>query len=255
MLPSLIWSNAGDWDLGALQSDGRAKAAPGWTKRARKQGRVQAPPVRDFEGVVAQHAAKLGNLIHYSRLRAGEVGWTGAPRGVDPADGGLPSARAPRKRQQIQFLCRAVGSLARDGDVIVDFCSGSGHVGLPLAHLFPRCSVVLVDFNAVSMDIARRRVRAAGLTNVRVVEARVQGASALDLASWLRRGGDPEPCCCRAADFTEAFDIGVGLHACGEVGGRAAPATLLRERAHPSCHVCRPPICRLRAVWTLAPRS
>lgn len=252
MLPSLVWSNAGEWNVGGNEPACRTDAAPTWTKRARKQGRVHAPPVRDFEGVVAHHAAQLRNLICYRRLRAAEAEWAGAPRGVDPADG-LPAARAPRKRQQIQFLCRAVSSLARDGDVIVDFCSGSGHVGIPLAHLLPRCTVVLVDMNAVSIDIARRRVRAAGLSNVRVVEARVQGAFpprpnarvAANAPTWNRP---------TAAEFGEPFDIGVGLHACGEVG----VARRLRFGSAQGCVLTGPArrqTFRSRAAWVQAPRS
>ena len=75
--------------------------------------------------------------------------------------------------------------------MIVDFCGGSGHVGLPLAVLLPHCKVVVADINQESLEIVRTRATAAGLTN---------------LTTW---SGD-------VAAFDVCFDIGVALHACGE---------------------------------------
>ena len=43
--------------------------------------------------------------------------------------------------------------------VIVDFCSGSGHLGLLLAACFPQCHVVIADWNVRSLEIARERLR------------------------------------------------------------------------------------------------
>ncbi|XP_019470221.1 glutathione S-transferase C-terminal domain-containing protein isoform X2 [Meleagris gallopavo] len=51
--------------------------------------------------------------------------------------------RALRKQQQLNNLVAAVKKLAKPGDVIVDFCSGGGHVGIVLAHMMPSCQVAL----------------------------------------------------------------------------------------------------------------
>jgi len=57
---------------------------------------------------------------------------------------------------------------------VVEFCAGSGFVLLPLAALFPQARCVLIDCKPRSVQIARERVAAAGLTNVLVLEARIE---------------------------------------------------------------------------------
>jgi hypothetical protein len=54
------------------------------------------------------------------------------------------SLRLERKCQQLQGLAVPVVELAtsRQGIIIVDFCSGGGHLGLLLAHLLPQVSPV-----------------------------------------------------------------------------------------------------------------
>ena len=41
---------------------------------------------------------------------------------------------------QLASLASPVTHLARTGDIIVDFCSGSGHLGLLMAHLIPHAT-------------------------------------------------------------------------------------------------------------------
>jgi hypothetical protein len=41
----------------------------------------------------------------------------------------------------------------RDGDVVVEFCAGSGYVALPMACLFPTCTFILLDMKQRSLDI------------------------------------------------------------------------------------------------------
>ena len=57
---------------------------------------------------------------------------------------------------------------------VVEFCAGSGFVLLPLAALFPQVHCVLIDCKPRSVQIARDRVAAAGLTNVLVLESRIE---------------------------------------------------------------------------------
>jgi 16S rRNA G1207 methylase RsmC len=41
-------------------------------------------------------------------------------------------------------MAAAVKLLAKEGDTIVDFCSGGGHLGIILAYLMPNSTVILV---------------------------------------------------------------------------------------------------------------
>ena len=45
---------------------------------------------------------------------------------------------------QLENMAVAVLKLAKDGDRIVDFCSGGGHLGIVLAYLLPKSTVYLV---------------------------------------------------------------------------------------------------------------
>ena len=47
-------------------------------------------------------------------------------------------------RFQLENMAMAVMKLAKDGDRIVDFCSGGGHLGIVLAYLLPKSTVYLV---------------------------------------------------------------------------------------------------------------
>ncbi|XP_053796761.1 glutathione S-transferase C-terminal domain-containing protein isoform X4 [Vidua chalybeata] len=69
--------------------------------------------------------------------------WTSLPSAVSPGEGKMSRDRALRKQQQLNNLVAAVTKLARPGDLIVDFCSGGGHVGIVLAYMMPSCQVAL----------------------------------------------------------------------------------------------------------------
>ena len=46
-----------------------------------------------------------------------------------------------------------LAALARPGDIVVEFCAGSGYVALPLACMFPQCTFVLLDKKEPSLAI------------------------------------------------------------------------------------------------------
>ncbi|XP_048799318.1 glutathione S-transferase C-terminal domain-containing protein isoform X2 [Lagopus muta] len=71
------------------------------------------------------------------------IDWPSLPAAVNPGEGKMSRDRALRKQQQLNNLVAAVTKLAKPGDVIVDFCSGGGHVGIVLAHMMPSCQVAL----------------------------------------------------------------------------------------------------------------
>ena len=161
---------------------------------------------KQFEAVVDEVVEK-GFTPSYSLLPSARDGqiidWAALPTSVDPGAtkgrGGLiPPRRAERKRWQVESLWRAAswllpstGTEPGNGAVIVDFCGGSGHVGLPLAALLPSCHVVVADINAESLEIVAQRAAEANLTN---------------LSTWV---GDVK-------GFAQPFDLALALHACGE---------------------------------------
>ncbi|NXK51764.1 GSTCD protein, partial [Chauna torquata] len=118
------------------------------------------------------------------------IDWTNLPSAVSPGEGKMSRDRALRKQQQLNNLVAAVKKLAKPGDVIVDFCSGGGHVGIVLAYMMPSCQVVLIENKELSLIRAKDRSDELGLNNVSFIQAN------LDY-------------------FNGTFNIGVALHACG----------------------------------------
>ncbi|KAJ8912553.1 hypothetical protein NQ315_006625 [Exocentrus adspersus] len=117
--------------------------------------------------------------------------WTDIPLEANPTGGALPEKRASRKQQQLENLVKAVVKIATDKCCrIVDFCSGSGHLGILLALLLPNCEIILIENKEQSLKRARDRIDNLGLANVITIQ------SNLDY-------------------FHGSFDIGVSLHACG----------------------------------------
>ncbi|NWH88938.1 GSTCD protein, partial [Aegithalos caudatus] len=116
--------------------------------------------------------------------------WTSLPSAVSPGEGKMSRDRALRKQQQLNNLVAAVTKLAKPGDLIVDFCSGGGHVGIVLAYMMPSCQVVLIENKELSLIRAKDRSDELGLNNIWFIQAN------LDY-------------------FNGAFNIGVALHACG----------------------------------------
>ncbi|XP_075980144.1 glutathione S-transferase C-terminal domain-containing protein homolog [Anticarsia gemmatalis] len=116
--------------------------------------------------------------------------WNDIPDGANPTAGHLPDERVMRKSQQLENLALAVMEIAKEGDLIVDFCSGSGHLGILLAHLLPKCTVILLENKEQSLHRARLRVHEMGLKNVYFFQ-------------------------CNLDFYVGKFDVGVALHACG----------------------------------------
>ncbi|MEQ2298637.1 hypothetical protein AMECASPLE_007398 [Ameca splendens] len=102
----------------------------------------------------------------------------------------MSNIRAIRKMQQLNNLVAMVTELARPGDTVVDFCSGTGHVGIVLAHTLPDCQIILIENKEESLVRAQRRSSELDLKNIGFLQAN------LDY-------------------FTRPFQIGVALHACG----------------------------------------
>ncbi|XP_065356985.1 glutathione S-transferase C-terminal domain-containing protein homolog [Calliphora vicina] len=102
----------------------------------------------------------------------------------------LPQERLLRKRQQLENLANAVASLAHQGQRIIDFCSGTGHLGILLALKLPQCEIILMENKAISLQKAKQRTNDLKLTNLRFYQ-------------------------CNIDYFEGDFDVGTSLHACG----------------------------------------
>ena len=122
-------------------------------------------------------------------------------------------SRLDRKIQQLDNVARAVMDCAVDGDVIVDFCSGGGHLGIVLAHLLPRCRVIMVDNKEESVRQARRRAAQLALPNMELIQ------SNLDY-------------------FKGRFNIGVALHACGVATDLVLHSCLSKRASFVLCPCC-----------------
>lgn len=118
------------------------------------------------------------------------INWNEVPDGANPSAGHLPHVRVKRKTQQLENLTLAILSIAKAGDLIVDFCSGGGHLGILVAYLLPKCTVILLENKEQSLLRARERVHEMGLKNVYFFQ-------------------------CNLDFFIGKFDIGIALHACG----------------------------------------
>ncbi|XP_037113859.1 glutathione S-transferase C-terminal domain-containing protein isoform X2 [Syngnathus acus] len=116
--------------------------------------------------------------------------WDSLPDAINPTEGKMSKIRTVRKRQQLNNLVAMVTQLAKPGDTVVDFCSGTGHMGIVLAHALPLCQVILIENKEESLIRAHGRSLELGLENIGFIQAN------LDY-------------------FTGPFQIGVALHACG----------------------------------------
>ncbi|PIK60535.1 putative glutathione S-transferase C-terminal domain-containing protein isoform X2 [Apostichopus japonicus] len=68
------------------------------------------------------------------------IDWSALPAAVSPQQGEVPADRLLKKHQQIENLVTMVMAIVQDGDTIVDFCSGGGHVGIILAYFVTQVS-------------------------------------------------------------------------------------------------------------------
>ncbi|XP_053697303.1 glutathione S-transferase C-terminal domain-containing protein homolog [Sabethes cyaneus] len=138
--------------------------------------------------------------------------WETVPLIAKPEGGKLPSKRLERKRHQLECLANEVIALARPGDIIVDFCSGTGHLGILLAFLLPDCTIYLLENKEESQQLAMERMQRLGLSNIVYFQ-------------------------CNLNYFTARFDIGVSLHACG-IASDIVLEKCLQQRAKFVCCPC-----------------
>jgi len=116
--------------------------------------------------------------------------WSALPSIVQPGAGSLPLSRTARKAGQLESLAAPLVDLVSDGDIVVDFCAGGGHLGLLLAHLLPQATLHMVENKEESLARARARGLAMEGTN-----------------TWFFQSN---------LDYYQGeFQVGCSLHACG----------------------------------------
>nr|SVE84252.1 EOG090X0615 [Daphnia pulex] len=142
-----------------------------------------------------------------------KIDWSALPDPAHPQQGHVPGSRLDRKIQQLDGMAAAVVDAVSVGDVVVDFCSGGGHLGILLAYLLPRCHVIMVDNKEESIRNARHRVAQLELDNVTIIQ------SNLDY-------------------FRGRFDLGVALHACGVATDLVLQTCLTQRAAFVLCPCC-----------------
>lgn len=142
-----------------------------------------------------------------------KIDWNALPELVHPLGGQLPPERLDKKCQQLENLTAAVKAMARPGQVIVDFCSGGGHLAIVLAYLLPEAIVYLVENKQESLMRAVHRVQSLGLSNCRFYQGNMDY-------------------------FKGRFDIGVSLHACGVATDLVIQACIRNGASFVSCPCC-----------------
>ncbi|XP_059082180.1 glutathione S-transferase C-terminal domain-containing protein homolog [Tigriopus californicus] len=186
-----------------------------------------------------------------SDKKSNKIDWSSLPHLVHPMGGMLPEKRLLKKCQQLENLASAVLDVVareraewskngqreamtstafdfsqssshhtqsegchrdRQWPIIVDFCSGGGHLGILLAFLLPRAQIYLVENKEESLRRAFERVDKLGLSNVGFFQ-------------------------CNLDYFSGGFDIGVSLHACGVATDLVLKACL-DNQAHFVCCPC-----------------
>lgn len=143
----------------------------------------------DIENALNSVTNDMELVVCANKFESG-FNWNDIPDGANPTAGHLPDDRIIRKSQQLKNLTLPVLEIAKEGDLIVDFCSGSGHLGILIAYLLPKCTVILLENKEQSLIRARLRVHEMGLKNVYFFQ-------------------------CNLDFFIGKFDIGIALHACG----------------------------------------
>ena len=103
------------------------------------------------------------------------IDWSILSPHANPQAGDLPKNRVERKCQQIEnfyYLFRKEIYSRRNEHsrplVVVDFCSGGGHLGIFLAYMYPDCQFKMIENKEESHELAIKRIDSLGIKNCHV---------------------------------------------------------------------------------------
>ncbi|GFT10224.1 glutathione S-transferase C-terminal domain-containing protein [Nephila pilipes] len=154
-------------------------------------------------------------FIHpqYSTDYCSKLEWEKLPSALHPATGDLPQNRVDRKCQQIESMVTATLKVAKEGQTIVEFCAGGGHIGLLIAYFLPKCKVLLIENKESSILRAKKRAESLNLQNVFFYQ-------------------------CNLDYFKGSFDLGVSLHACGVATDLVIQQCIKQQASFVCCPCC-----------------
>ena len=116
---------------------------------------------------------------------------------------------------------------------IVDFAGGTGHLAVPLALLLPECEVVCVDLKKWSLDLLRARVD--GYFDVSTIQDAIgvehESQATKALRNLYTYYGSIQ-------SYSDSFDIGVSLHACGEASDWVLRKCVEKNACFVVCSCC-----------------
>ncbi|XP_063413306.1 glutathione S-transferase C-terminal domain-containing protein-like [Mytilus trossulus] len=181
------------------------------SRRCRGKYRPIKPDVLSALDKVVKGEIQIETGIH-PRGDNTAILWSEVPEGVDPGLE-LPKKRLLRKCEQLENLVTAVLELAKPGDVIVDFCSGGGHLGIAVAYFLPECKVYLIENKEESLIRAKQRIDKLNMKNVVIYQ-------------------------CNQDYFRGKFDIGMCLHACGVATDMVLKQCLQNNASFVICPCC-----------------
>ena len=157
--------------------------------------------------------------------RAVIVPWDALPPRLNPEHyetGQLKTVKKrEKKRQQIANMIEHVSRLlparvSKGKAVAVDFCCGSGHVGLVLAAMRPDIDVYFLDCNAVALAHAKNRAAQLQIHNVKFLRMDIKEYPVLDLP----------------------FHVGFALHGCGPATDFVLDKCLAARASYVMCPCC-----------------
>lgn len=201
-----ILNSIDDFSLYKREPKGQRARARKFTKQHELDQAIHKIDEMGIDTVALYNSPNKGDVPH-------SLNWSDIPSNVLPECEQIPETRLDRKRDQLLCLAKEVAELSLPGNVIVDFCSGAGHLGILIAHQLPECFIILLENKEESAQRAKERVQNIGLRNIAIFQCNIDYLS-----------GD--------------FDIGTSLHACGVATDIVMWQSIKRRAKFVCCPCC-----------------
>lgn len=195
-----------DFSLYKREPKGQRAKSRKFTKQNELDQAIRKLAGMDIATTASYNSSDRGNVVH-------SLNWTDIPVNVLPETDQIPESRLERKREQLLCLAKEVAELSTSGDVIVDFCSGAGHLGILIAHQLKDCFIILLENKEESALRAKERVNLIGLQNIAIFQ-------------------------CNIDYLSGQFDVGTSLHACGVATDIVIMQSLKRKAKFVCCPCC-----------------